>query len=904
MSLKPGELLQGVAKGGIAVIFQNWENAGASAVDILKSLDINPNEPSAIAWLLVQRSLIGAMLELVKERSLQTELDPQELRQTLDRELENHQELPRTFFDRPKDLDLLDAVRQPYQSWLESQGFEPTHSANLAKRLPSYFVFALHREWRSNPATYAILTKELDTPFAEAIDRELAWKHYLIWLQRRVNEPMFEESFGLADVYIPLRGYYEKKSSESREPENLKSPKKERVAIDLHETLTNWVKRADKEDAIRVICGGPGSGKSSFCKMFAAKLAQDETTRILFIPLHHLKIRDALQDAVQDFIDTDLDNLLPPNPLTKEHQESQVLLIFDGLDELAMQGKAAFQVAQDFITEVQSNLNRYNQTEAKILVLMSGRDIVVQHNQTYFRKEGQILHLLPYSLKSEKEWGISYIDEQQLLTTDLRQVWWKKYGELKGKVYQGLPPELDRGKLAEITAQPLLNYLIALSYDRQRLDFSETNNLNSIYSDLLDRVFERDWENYRHPTLNAIDKKDFIRILEEIAIACWHGNRRTATIAQIENRCNSKLQKLLEVMRCNDSQSGVTQLLTAFYFRQSEQYASDATFEFTHKTFGEYLAACRIVLQLKNTHEEFHRKQDDPDKGWDEKHCLSEWAKLCGPSEVDQYLLTFLRDEMALQDPEEVKQWQQTLCQLIDYMLRKGMPMEKLDPRPSYFEESYQARNAEEALLAALSSCAYVTEIVSNIKCFQQQPDAFGNWLSKLQGQRTSSKNRTALMCLNHLNLSGAILLIKDLYNSNFTNTNIEYAELRIANLGGANLEGANLKNAALRSANLENANLTNANLEKTELSGTKLMFAKLGNANLRSANLEFADLRNANLKGADFTDARLYRTNFRDANLSYANFRNADLRNANLTDARKYHANFQDAILPENFNP
>jgi len=57
-----------------------------------------------------------------------------------------------------------------------------------------------------------------------------------------------------------------------------------------------------------------------------------------------------------------------------------------------------------------------------------------------------------------------------------------------------LPKELIHPDLDEITAQPLLNYLVALSFTRGKLDFSSDINLNSIYSDLVAAVHERGYE--------------------------------------------------------------------------------------------------------------------------------------------------------------------------------------------------------------------------------------------------------------------------------------------------------------------------------------------------------------------------------------------------------------------------
>jgi replication-associated recombination protein RarA len=53
-----------------------------------------------------------------------------------------------------------------------------------------------------------------------------------------------------------------------------------RVVVDLQAELEAWLRKADKDDAIRVICGGPGCGKSSFAKIFAATCAARWETSI------------------------------------------------------------------------------------------------------------------------------------------------------------------------------------------------------------------------------------------------------------------------------------------------------------------------------------------------------------------------------------------------------------------------------------------------------------------------------------------------------------------------------------------------------------------------------------------------------------------------------------------------
>jgi hypothetical protein len=251
---------------------------------------------------------------------------------------------------------------------------------------------------------------------------------------------------------------------------------------------------------------------------------------------------------------------------------------------------------------------------------------------------------------------------------------------------------------------------------------------------------------------------------------------------------------------------------------------------------------------------------------------------------------------MRLQDKTDVERWQQTLCHLICFMLRHGMPMEKLDPRPSFYEENRQARNAEEALLVVLNTCAKVTEKLSQIKW--HSPEAFGTWISRLCGQRVDG-DIFYLNYLSFLDLQDCILDFKDFYGANLERANLERANLERANLERANLERANLDGANLHGANLHGTNLHGTNLHGANLHGANLERANLERANLLRANLEGANLDGANLDGANLERANLVRANLDGANLDGANLVGANLVRANLVGARNLDkANLKGTIL------
>jgi uncharacterized protein YjbI with pentapeptide repeats len=898
IKVNPKELLTALGKAGVNVALLKLDNLPENGVEVLTSLGLE-SKPGEIAALLIVRSLKQAIENLLKENKELLVKKPENLKvlyNELNSSLENGElVIDRDFFGRPGNLPIVKAAKTALAKWLEEFVEKKVEAENISSRLSAYFVFALNEQWRTRSQDYTALKEVLDTPFTQATEREQGWLRYRAWLQKRVEEPMFLEAFSLKQVYVPLRAYYERQvecQAEQKLELGIHPGKSyERIVVDLNIELETWLQEAKSDDAIRLISGGPGSGKSSFAKIFAAQQAEKGEIPVLLIPLHLFTPSDDLVKAVGEFIQ--IEGFLRQNPMDRSDGEERFLIIFDGLDELAMQGKIAEETAKQFVDEIRSKVWQFNQHKTRLQVLLSGREVAVQTNRTKFRELHQILHILPYFITEEQSEDESnnYVDEQKLLEQDQRQIWWQSYGEAKGKSYTGLPSELDNPNLLEITAQPLLNYLVALSLEGGKLQFSEATNLNEIYGDLLEAVYERGYEKQGHRVIEGIEKHEFIGILEEIALACWHGVGRTTTVGEIETHCdNSGLGDILKRFQDSfkeDSKASVTRLLTAFYFRESGGVrSSEKTFEFTHKSFGEYLTAKRIVQEVQLIHEALEERKKHFRKGCDERDALVRWAILCGSAVMDEYLFRFICNEIRLQNPSEVSNWQKTLCRMIEFMLVNGMPMEGLKYRHNFQIEMWQARNAEEALLAVLNACARVTKEISKIEWFNRA--SFGEWISRLQGQRIGVENVIAFECLSFLDLHNCILVVRDFVGANLAFTNLENAVLSYAILLGANIEYANLQGA-----NLEDANLQGAKLE-----GVSFQDANLEDANLKNSNLQGANFEEANLDGANFYRANLAKVNLDGANLQWANFYEANLQGANFKGANLQGANFKGANL------
>jgi len=901
------DLFKALAKGVGHTATGKWVELGADAVEALAALGLT-TEPGELAFLLIRRSLTAAVFDLVGDSASQlsdtTAADAEALIDNLDLSIEaKAMSVDQKFLDRPGDLPIVDSFKTLLSGWLKGLGIEDSAADAIADRLPTYFVYALNQEWRRNSKSYVPLLESLNTPFTKAGDREWAWVQYSALLERRIQEPVFDEPFSLSQIFVPLSAYYSEETPRTEmETDSLRDQRQKRrhVVIDLQKELEDWVDGADPQDAIRVISGGPGSGKSSFARVFASGIAQSRSRiKVLFVPLHLIDASKDLVEEVGRFVRED--GVLVGNPVDPESPEPKLLVIFDGLDELASQGKAAADIARGFVREVEKTVERRNQQVVRLRVLLSGRELVVQENESEFRRPRQILNLLPYFTPLSADYKnevvvqdeIEYEDPAKLLQRDARQDWWKNYGVLTGKDFEGLPKELNRDDLTEITAQPLLNYLVALSFTRDKVDFTKDINLNSIYEDLVTAVHERGYEKRRaYGPIRHMTLDQFSRVLEEIGLAAWHGDGRTTTVSEIEEHCKaSGLGSMLNAFQ-EGAKAGVTQLLAAFFFRQfGRRTSGDPTFVFTHKSFGEYLAARRMVRAIEKVSRELEDRTSNPDEGWDERDALKYWAQICGPSAMSQYLHTFLLNEVRLRSYTQLGRWQEQLTRLFNFVLRHAMPMEQLQIA-TFREAMFQSRNAEEALLVALNICAQTIARRSIIQ--QLEPSTFGTWLMRIEGQ-SHGKGRLARRSLSFLTLPSVDFFSNELRGAILMSSDLEGANANFICGSEMDLSSSTLKNARFMRAYLFGSNLSNTNFERARLDNADLRMGNLTGANFTGANLTGGDLRHADLIGANLTDA-----NLTGANLRYANLTGANLSGADLTDAILEGTNLKDVKMDE----
>jgi len=826
--------------------------------EILESVGFKKNE-GQLGWRLISRSLQNALFSLIVETKQDLNIEDNFVDKNLnkldklDKRLNSifcneKYYLNLDFFKYPEKLPLLEEVSKEngvLNEYLKIFGYNDSQRQNILRRLKKYFVFALVEEWRKDSDKYKKLIEKLDTPFSDAKEKAFQWMCYRQFLIKEIHNPVFQETFDLSDIYIPLRAFYKIENKYDK----ILNRGKLQIIENIDEYLIKWLKNGDKDDCVKMISGGPGFGKSSLLKILAAYLAKNEEN-VLFIPLHRFKLKEELEHSIKIFLN--YDKLITSfNPI----DEDQLTIIFDGLDELYSQDCSLADEAKKFIEEVIQKVKNYNYTATKIKVIISGRDVISKPNETFFEKEGQIIHLLPYFVDEELK---SKFEEQkkEIFELDQRQIWWKKYSKVKNKNYDGLPEGLNKKDIDEITAQPLLNYLVALSYERGKIDFTQDINLNKIYDDLLDTVYERSYSSGgKLQSVSSLKKENFARLLEIIAVSAWHGEGRITSIREIKTYFEDNSVHVLWEEFIKDAKNGIFALLVAFYFRQVGQQKGDSqTFEFTHKSFSEFLMARRIVTQIKFVCEEIEKNKVNDNVGFNVKTALKEWIKFFGPKVLDDYIVRFIKNEIAIINIETLKCMQQLICELINFELREGLPVELL-PRKTYKEENHYALNAEKSLFVILSIIATNTNEISNIK-WQLTTD-FGNLLRRMIEQPSPNPSFMRQF-FNHIDINRSILECQSLFDGKLNYADLSYADLKYADLRYAGLSHANLSHACLSDTYLDGADLSYAILNYTDFSYADFKRADLFYVDLSTAKLEGAKIRRENLKvnGINITES------------------------------------------------
>lgn len=890
----------GVTDGGPSIVSAALETLSAVSID-------EPNESKAFALLALSFALALEDLrpKIVDESQFNNIRDAfKAVREKAKSAIEEDAYyMEESFFSRPSSLPLYEGMRDAMVRGVASFRLgQKTDETELGAQLDAAFNKAVYEVMKGRVDYFRSLHDAINAPGNEAAQLEMNWESYRSQLVHEFEvKPVFgqeETKVSLSQLYVPLRSRW----TEKREGDDERPDLGLTHLVDLHTEVGGWVDQAPQNRTIKLVCGGPGSGKSSFAKALASQLAIRADRRPIFIGLQHLAFEDKLEEEIRELL-VDQFEYFSVDPLRKAYCDSNrpIILIFDGLDELARPGgKGADEVARDFTDKLQRLLERLNgNSEIRAMAIVTGRNPIIQalQSKTDGLEARDVLEVIGYA-PIDKQRALFpeslSASSEDLAAQDQRPEWWSKYAGALGEIAD-TPQALKSEKLTDLTNEPLLCYLLAHS------NYATTNweeaaeNYNRIYEALLGRVWERGWGGGQEGPVRALtDQHDFDILMETMALATWHapgGENRVATAEGFDaalkvTRAGAAWERFQQ-----DEGGDVTNLALTFYFKRPDH--DSRGFEFTHKSFSEYLVARLLFRRAAEIASDVSRGTVGHDS------LLSEWLKVAGPSHISEDMVPFIRNEARLRAANHLEIMKESLQSLFSTIIRDGMPAHK-EPVNSWREAEGIQRNAEINLIACLNGTTRALfEVVTTADIIQfdwgSDPLGPAKFLRRLIDSNGS-------FVFGYAGISHTRFRPLDLsafgQGPFMTSMFLAGAELTFSDFSRAIISYGFFSSARMSNADLALALGTYTQFDEADLAGADLSHGRFMSANFDQANLEAADLTDANLTNASFANANLSTADLTGADLEDANLTNANLSYANLTDAKLEDAHLMGATL------
>ena len=892
------------------VLLGNWSGVVANMGAAAGTVWIKQSE-GPLAWQLLLTGIGEALTELADGQppTLINKGDADIIAERVGREAADLV-IPVDFLDHPWSLPPVELAKKTLLAWLSpppASALQPD-LGNLGRRFDSALVLGLHRAIRRDEARYRPLLALREDPTGPAWQVLEDWRLYRAQLVADFRAAaVFDESFALDQIYVPLNAWH----WVTQDADVKEEAKKCRAVVRLKEDMLAWLSGRREDGRLRLVSGGPGSGKSSEMKALAAELTEKsnngESTDVLLFPLQRFQWRAGIIESVAATLTVYADQMRE-NPLSPNHLRDRkvpLLLIFDGLDEVTVNTAVSEAISATFLRELTTALRTWN--GRPVWAIVTGRDAIfgnVEGPTTGL--PGKLFHLLPYHVREQEPYApdrSEYQDPEGLLQVDGRLEAVRLFADAKGQSLDTLRHGYSADNLHDVSAQPLLNYFLLTSGPDEVGD----GNVARLYSRLFERLHARN-RNMANRLQDAgkpgagLSQEQFDKVFEAMAVAAWRtGGARAASWDEVLREADREdtylrhgEQTLRDIFDSHMREHGAQKpfrLAAAFFVRN--QQATGV--EFTHKSFGDYLYARRLVKALAVMVEELRLTTAV------EPEMLRRWEALTADQRMSHEVRRFLELEVkATVDAKALNSWHDILAPVVERVFRDGWRVD-IETRGRHAEQ--RSSQMEEALFVAWHALWRPDSDRRYWRLGDDTGDLLYRGLARQGGAHGLHCGSVFVHSwsgadLSRANLSGVNLAGANLANANLRVANLRGANLAGADLAGADLAGANLDGAKLKDADLETADLTAANLEMADLRKASLVEACLNHANLWGANLWCADLEEANLRDAHLKGANLEMADLKCANLADANLAGANLSHAGLSDANLEMADLSGALL------
>jgi len=835
-----------------------------------------------LGWVLIQRAMCRACGLLLSKSPLEKRKAVlgalKSVPDVIDEELANSNVIiDADFYENPR-MEFSNRMQSRLEDKLIAIGFEEYYARNFVSSLPGNFVNQLRFEDRKGREDYQRLYDHVHERFSKPDRSEAQWAEYRSMMRVELQQPLFEESFSLSDVRqkircmerVPKREHSPDEQSNGASDPNTehdgltrkwsRTNEDQLLVHTLEDRLESWIEdlfngNYSPSEAIKFVTGGPGAGKSTEVKFFADHVQQKrfdqgrKRLNVLVVPLHAITYKNDIEKSLSEFCILH-EPPMPTNLLELGGPVNPLLLIFDGLDELTKAGKAGVSAAEELVAEVVDLVIKKGKAR-QLAILFCGRPISVSKSIEK-RPEQSVFELLPYIIPEEDH--KRYTSPTVNLKEDQRETWWKQFQTLKGRKPIGLPKELKANEqdLQELTSQPLLNYLVALSRE-DGFNFKGRFNRSELYRHMIGRVIEQPYQVRASPT-HGLNTSQIVSLLETVALAAWNFGGRSVSLEQVKPYFINPEQATLLSQLASEQDQSLLLLFIEFYVYSRLLGSGQEVFEFVHKSFSEYLAVRKMIAEVHSVSQEWEKNQKDFQAGLSTRGALAKMGRLFGPTRLTVDLVRFFKDEFQacdangelIYDDVSLARLRKLSVAMINEVSRFGMPMEEVKDGPrEYVAMDEWAKHAEEVLFVLHET---VTEGIASRMSNDKERDSYRKSIcgdskfndrnelevTYLDDDVTAVKESTRVVWPDRLYLGSRL--------KRLVGHRGQFDPLPILQ----SVSWLPLAECNLRQADLDGANLDGANLVRTNLGGANLVGADLGRAYLGGANLVGANLRSA----------------------------------------------------------
>ena len=705
---------------------------------------------------------------------------------------------------------LAEAFNEILQQRLQEAGLAEAEAKTLTERVArktnDYLIPALVEVGESVER----LVKWYSAGGKEQLEKNLSIQEYLdTEIRPKPDEYIFDETeITFRDLYVPLKV---KLLDIKGEP----IPDKE--IVDVEEWVTGRLDDTQKQQKVLFIQGEAGRGKSVFCRMFAdlVRQALHPNFTPIVIRLRHLRsLENNLTDTLENYLDA-VDFVKSDSGWLTD-KNTRFLFLLDGFDELLLEGRDSGGL-KDFVQQVEDF-----QRGSHHRFLVTGRPLALQG-----------IDRLLSQTKSLERVALEPMDDS------LRQTWLDKWaakvGSQEAAEFQtflhSCPAEIQHN----LAREPLLLYLLAIMHREKRLNvqmFAEAEGITAkirIYDESVKWVLDkqRQDENQR---ITGLESEDLRRFMAEAALCVVQSGNECTQVAMLEARLkdsNDPVVKLIQKDReqpalCEKSDKEVlNNLLTAFYIKPASGDKGGSV-EFTHKSFGEFLFAERLVESFLDWTRKVKRRQreeDDVSTEVMEKQIYD----LLGYGNLTPEIVDYLRGLWAESSELDLVR---LFERLQDFYLRWcdgefiDAPPEK-ENLPLFKKEQLRKQLPERDTHLGLRQVDVYTGL--NVMILVLELHRYAKNKDKLKdkiifypcGQPdTEGFNKQRLLCIIGYSQCISAYAFRRLLGVFLSGADLREADLSRAYLSGADLMGADLSGADLSGADLSGANLSGANLE------------------------------------------------------------------------------------------